>query len=236
MRKPFQFKQFSVQDENSAMKVGTDAVLLGAWKHPANSKSILDIGCGSGIIALMMAQKTDSKIDAIDIDLNSIKEAKKNFANSPWSKNLSAVHASLSDFTNQSKKIYDLILSNPPFFNNSLKSPIESKNLSKHTSALTHEELLSRVKNLISTDGVFVVIIPYDQMDLFANLALIQSLYCTKKLIIFPTPQKKENRIILEFSQYKPNNVEEENLTIRDNSGNFTQQYKQLTRDFYLNF
>lgn len=223
-------------DENSAMKVGTDAVLLGAWKHPANAKLILDIGCGSGIIALMMAQKTDSIIDAIDIDLNSIEEAKKNFANSTWSKNLNAIHASLSDFAKHSKKRYDLILSNPPFFNNSLKSPFESKNLSKHTSSLTHEELLSRVKSLISSDGIFAVIIPYDQKDLFANLALVQSLYCTKKLIIFPTPQKKANRTILEFSQYKPKNVEEENLTIRDKSGNFTQQYKQLTRDFYLNF
>lgn len=223
-------------DENSAMKVGTDAVLLGAWKNPVNSKSILDIGCGSGIIALMMAQKTDSKIDAIDIDLNSIEEAKTNFENSPWRTNLTAVHASLSEFTKRSENKYDLILSNPPYFNNSLKSPYDTRNISKHTSTLSHEELLSRIKSLISTDGVFAVIIPFDQMDLFINLALAQSLYCTKKLIIFPTPQKKANRIILEFSQNKPNNIEEENLTIRDDSGNFTKQYKQLTRDFYLNF
>lgn len=218
------------------MKVGTDAVLLGAWVNPKNAKSILDIGCGSGIIALMMAQKTDTKITAIDIDLDSIEEAKKNFKNSPWGKNLTAIQSSLADFIKKSMKKYNLILSNPPYFNNSLKSSSDKKNLSKHTTTLNHEELLSGVKKLISPNGTFVVIIPYDQMDYYTNNALIKGLYCTKKLIIFPTPQKPANRIILEFSPNKARHAEEDNLTIRDESGNFSQQYKILTRDYYLNF
>lgn len=236
MRKPFQFKQFSIRDENSALKVGTDAVLLGASINTENSKSILDIGCGSGIIALMMAQKSNSTIDAIDIDFESVEEAKINFENSPWSDQLIAKHVSLSDHVKQSKKKYDLIVSNPPFFNNSLKSPSDRNNLSKHTSSLSHEELLSGVKNLLSADGVFAVIIPFDQMTSFLNMALIEGLYCLQKLIIYPTPKKPVNRIILELSKNQPVKSKEDSLTIRDASGNFTEQYKTQTRDYYLNF
>ena len=236
MRTPFRFKQFSVQDENSAMKVGTDAVLLGAWMNPTNKKSVLDIGTGSGIIALMMAQTSDAKIEAIDVDYDSIQEAKMNFKNSPWSDNLVAIHSSLTNYVKQSKKKYDLILSNPPYFNKNLKSSSDRKNLSKHTLTLTHEELLSGVKNLISPDGTFVVIIPFDLMDSFKNIALIESLYCNKRLIIYPTPNKPANRIILEFSLNRAIQIKEDILTIRDESGNFTKQYKTLSQDFYLNF
>lgn len=236
MRKPFQFKQFSIRDENSALKVGTDAVLLGAYINTKNSKYILDIGCGSGIIALMMAQKSNSTIDAIDIDLESVQEAKINFGNSPWSERLNAMFTSLSDYVKQSKKKYDLIISNPPFFNNSLKSPSERNNLSKHTSSLSHAELLSGVKNLLSANGVFAVIIPFDHMTSFLNMALIKGLYCLQKLIIYPTTKKPANRIILELSNNQPIKSKEDRLTIRDASGNFTEQYKTQTRDYYLNF
>lgn len=236
MRKIFQFKQFSIHDENSALKVGTDAVLLGAWTNPENSKNILDIGSGCGIIALMMAQKAAVQIDAIDIDFDSIMEAATNFRNSPWAENLVAIHSSLSDHVKQSKKKYDLILSNPPYFNNSLKSFSDRKNLSKHTASLNHEELLSGVKNLISDTGRFMVIIPYDQKNSFVDIALIEGLYINKQLIIYPTPNKPANRIILEFSLKKEAQPKEKELTIRDDLGKFTEQYKTLTKDFYLNF
>lgn len=236
MRKPFQFKQFSIHDEKSAMKVGTDAVLLGAWTNPKRSKSILDIGTGSGIIALMMAQKSDAKIEAIDIDFDSIQEANTNFNNSPWSDNLYARHIPFLDFVKQTNKKYDLILSNPPYFNNSLKSPSDKKNLSKHASTLPHKELLLGVKKLISPDGMFAVIIPYDQMNSFKNIALIEGLFCNKKLVIYPTPKKPANRILMEFSLNRPSHLNEDELIIRNDSGNFTEQYKILTRDFYLEF
>ncbi len=218
------------------MKIGTDAVLLGAWINPKRSKSILDVGAGSGIIALMMAQKTDVKIDAIDIDFPSIQEAKTNFKNSPWSDNLKAIHISLSDFVKQTNKKYDLILSNPPYFNNSLKSPSDKKNLSKHASTLPHKELLLGVKKLISPDGIFAVIIPYDLMSSFINTALIEGLYCNKKLVIYPTPKKPANRILIEFSLNRPSHLNEDELIIRNDSGNFTEEYKIFTRDFYLDF
>lgn len=236
MRKPFQFKQFSIKDENSALKVGTDAVLLGAYVKLENIKSVLDIGCGSGIIALMMAQKSNSTIDAIDIDFESIQEAKVNFKNSPWSDQIIAIHTSLSDFVKQSNKKYDLIISNPPFFNNSLKSSSDRNNLSKHTSILNHEDLVFGVKNLIAPNGVFAVIIPFDQITSFLNIAFIEGFHCFQKLIIYPTPKKPANRVIIEFRSNRFNKSTEENLTIRDESGNFTEQYKTLTSDFYLNF
>lgn len=236
MRKPFQFKQFNIQDEKSALRVGTDAVLLGAYVMPKKSKAILDIGCGSGIIALMMAQKSTSLIDAIDIDFESIQEAKINFGNSPWSKQLIAIHSSISDYVKQSNKKYDLIISNPPFFNNSLKSISDRNNLSKHTLSLSHEELLSGVKNLLMADGEFYVILPFDQMSPFLNTALIAGLFCTQKLIIYPTTKKPANRIILGLRNNHPIKTNEESLSIRDSSGNFTEQYKTLTRDFYINF
>lgn len=236
MRKPFQFKQFNVLDENSAMKVGTDAVVLGAYVNVSNAKSILDIGTGSGIISLMLVQKSSATIDAIDIDLASIQDAEMNFRNSQWGKNLKAIHISLSNFVKQAEKKYDLILSNPPYFVNSLKSTSARKNLSKHTSTLNHEELLSGAKSLITPEGRFSTILPYDQMNSFINLALIEGFFCFNKLIIYPIPNKPANRIILEFSQNRSTHPTEEELSIRDESGNFTDQYKILTKDFYLNF
>lgn len=236
MRKPFQFKQFNIQDENSAMKVGTDAVVLGSFINPKNTSCILDIGTGSGIIALMMAQKSSAIIDAIDIDFGSIQDANFNFENSAWGNQLNAIQTSLSGFVKQSNDKYDLIVSNPPFFNNSLKSPSERKNLSKHTSTLSHKNLMKGVKNLIATDGIFTVIIPFDQMRSFLNIAFIEHFFCSRKLVIYPTPNKPANRVILELSSIKVNNPKEESLTIRDISSNFTEQYKSLTQDFYLNF
>lgn len=236
MRQAFQFKQFSIRDENSAMKVGTDAVLLGAWVNPETSNSILDIGTGTGIIALMMAQKSTAKIDAIDIDVDSIQEAAINFHNSPWVDNLQAIHTSLSDYVKRTGMKYDLLLSNPPFFNNSLKSPSDRKNLSKHTSTLTHEYLLLGVRNLISPAGKFAVIIPFNQMDSFSDYALMVGLYCSNKLTIYPTPIKPANRIMMLFSLKKENQIINEELTIREASGKFSDTYKALTKDFYLNF
>lgn len=218
------------------MKVGTDAVLLGAWINPRRSKSILDIGTGSGIIALMMAQKSDAKIEAIDIDFDSIQEANTNFNNSSWSNNLNAIHISLSDFAKQTNKKYDLILSNPPYYENSLKSALDKKNLSKHSTTLPHVELLSGVKKLLSNNGRFSVILPYGLMNSFINTSLIEGLFCNKKFIIYPTPKKPANRILMEFSLNRPSHLNEDELIIRNDLRNFTEEYKIFTRDFYLDF
>ena len=139
MRTPFQFKQFSVKDENSPMKVNTDAVLLGAWVNPSKPKKILDIGTGCGVIALLLAQRFDGRISGIDLDEGAIMDAKINFAESPWPERLKAIHQDFNIFSASSDQRFDLIVSNPPYFENSLRSPKHDRNISRHTDSLTHQ-------------------------------------------------------------------------------------------------
>lgn len=233
MSKPFQFKQFHVSDSTSAMKVGTDAVLLGAFAEVGKAQSILDIGTGCGIIALMIAQRSEAKIDAIDIDKSSIEEAKRNFKNSPWSVRLTATHSSMQDYAKIIDQNYNLIVSNPPFFENSLESPDKNRNLSKHSRALSHQELLAGVAKLLSPNGFFEVILPLSEREKFINLALVENFYCQKELIIFPKKGKVVNRIILRFSDERQE-IEKSELIIRNADNLYTEEYISLTKDFYL--
>ena len=235
-RKDFRFKQFNISDENSAMKVGTDAVLLGASVDVSETNNILDVGTGSGIVATMLAQRSKANIDAIDIDKASIEDAQNNFHNCPWKNRLTAIHSSLQEYVKITSKKYDLIVSNPPFFSNSLKSLIYARSLSKHDEELTHKELLSGVKKLINSDGRFNVILPFSQITNFKENALIENFYCSKQLIIYPKYSKPANRIILEFSQERQKYLSEAKLTIRNNDNSFTKEYTDLTREFYFNF
>lgn len=236
MRKYFRFKQFSISDEKSAMKVGTDAVLLGAWADVSTTNNILDVGTGSGIIATMLAQRSIAKIDAIDIDKGSIDDAQNNFHDCTWKNRLTAIHSSLLEYAKNTSKKYSLIVSNPPFFSNSMKSPMYSRSLSKHDEKLTHEELLTGVKKLINSNGRFNVILPFSQNTNFKKIALVENLYCSKQLIIYPKHSKAANRIIMEFSRERQKNLSETKFTIRNTDNSFTKEYIGLTRDFYINF
>lgn len=235
LRKPFRFRQFSVSDEKSAMKVNTDAILLGAWVDTAGAESILDIGTGSGIIALMMAQRS-ATINAIDIDKDSFEQAKDNFQNSAWSNRLNAIHISLQEYVKNSSEKYDLIVSNPPFFSNSLKSPSHSKTLSKHDDKLMHNELLAGVQQFLNSGGRFCVILPYSEISRFKEQALIENLYCLKQFNIIPKRGKKIHRTILELIQIRTGDFAESILTIRNTDNSFTKAYIDLTKDFYLYF
>ena len=228
--------QFSISDQNSAMKVGTDAVLLGVFANVFGANSILDIGTGSGIIAVMLAQKSNANIDAIDIDKGSISDAEDNFSNCPWKNRLTAIHSSLQEYVKKTAKKYDLIVSNPPFFSNSLKSPEFSKSLSKHDEKLNHKELIAGTKRLLSSDGRFIVILPFSQIKNFKETALIENLYCSKQILIYPKYSKPANRIILEFSFERQIKPVETKLTIRNNDSSFTEQYVDLTKEFYVKF
>ena len=139
----FQFKQFTVWHDKCAMKVGADGVTLGAWADVSDVKSVLDIGCGSGLIALMIAQRSEAGITAIDIDGQSIEQTKENTGNSPWSERIKTVHASLQQFAANSDVLFDLIVCNPPYFNNSLKSPSESRTMARHTDTLSYTDLIT---------------------------------------------------------------------------------------------
>ncbi|MCL1849891.1 MAG: methyltransferase, partial [Bacteroidetes bacterium] len=162
----FRFKQFSVSHSESTMKVGTDAVLLGAWMPvPENCKTVLDIGSGCGVISLMLAQRTDAKIIGVDIDEKSVKEAQRNAEISPWKDDVQFIHENIVDFAQKTTQKFDMIVSNPPFFENSLKSPEISKNISKHNVTLSLNELIDAVEIFLSENGRFGVILPIEAAE-----------------------------------------------------------------------
>jgi len=232
----FQFKQFEVEDKNCAMKVGTDAVLLGSWVNIENAESALDIGTGSGVIALMLAQRSDAEITGIDIHEPSILDATENFKESPWKSRLMARNFSLQEFVNFNEKKYDLIVSNPPFFSNSLISPSENKSLAKHNQSLSQYELLKSVLTLLKENGKFSVILPASEISEFTIKAVKMGFYTKKQLRIFPKTNKAFNRIITTFSLQPFGICEIEELIIRDQNNNYTSEYKDLTKYFYLKF
>lgn len=169
----FQFKEFSIKQDKTAMKIGTDGVLLGAWTSIKNNPySILDIGTGTGLIALQLAQRSDAEtIDAVEIEENAYEQAFGNFENSSWSDRLFCYHASLTEFIDEVDEKYDLIISNPPFYNDKYETDKEARNVARFTTSLSFDELLYSVSKLLNTEGVFSVIIPFKEEEKFIALA-----------------------------------------------------------------
>ena len=229
----FSFKQFNVDDEGCTMKVGTDAVLLGAIADCASVKSILDIGTGSGIIALMLAQRSQATIDAIEIDENSFLKAKQNFANSPWPNRLTALHTSLQDFSKTINKTYDLIISNPPFFSNSFQPQMERKRISKHDASLNFADLISGAVSSMEPNGKFTLILPCSEKETFIHIANDHGLYLHNISEILPKAIKKPNRAILEFGKDKASQVKPGSLIVRNPDNSYSGEYRQITKDFH---
>lgn len=231
----FQFKQFSVYQDRCAMKVGTDGVLLGAWVNVDNAKNTLDIGTGTGLIALMMAQRSvSSLITAIEIDSEAACQATENVLNSPWKDRIEVVNADLLDF-NCSKR-YDVIVSNPPYFSQSLQSPDKQRTLARHNDHLTYSALIQKVATLLSENGRFSVIIPYDHKDEFIQLASQSRLYLQRIVAVKTTPTSVFRRVLLEFS-FVESIVEQlkvEELLIERERHQYSTEYINLTKDFYL--
>ena len=230
----FQFKQFDIEDEASTMKVGTDAILLGSWVNTDNCRSILEIGTGSGVIALMLVQKTKAKITALDIDSNSISQAKKNFSKSKLAEQIIVQNISFQDFIKSSDKTFDLIVSNPPFFNNLLKSPKVKRNLAKHNDNLSYEDLIWGAKKILSENGSLYTIFPYSEGKAFREKAEINNLFCIKTLLIKPNIKKPVNRILFQFQFNKPAKIIENKITIRNENNSFSKEFVDLTKDYYL--
>ncbi len=232
---PFKFKEFEIKQEKSAMKVGTDGVLLGAWTSLKNKPySILDIGSGTGLIALQLAQKSNAElIDAIEIEPNAYEECVENFENSDWSDRLFCYHTSLKEFVEEIEDTYDLIVSNPPFYNENYLSEDASRNKARSTSSLPFDELLLSVSKLLSKDGIFSVIIPFKEEVDFIENASINKLYINKITRVKGTENSDIKRSLLEFS-FKPNKVEISELTIEIERHQYTSEYINLVKDFYL--
>lgn len=228
----FRFKQFVVYHDQCAMKVGTDGVLLGAWADCTNVQTILDIGTGSGLISLMLAQRSDArKIDAIDIDEGAYRQAILNFKSSPWSDRLNVYHTSLQDFTSSYK--YDLIACNPPYFVNSLKSPDDSRSNARHNDSLSFPDLIAKARNLLSPIGKLTLILPSDRQSDIEALAGDNGLYASRITAVCPTLGSSSKRILIEYSLFEKEALESE-LVIERARHVYTHEYKSLTKEFYL--
>ena len=231
----FNFKQFKVEQDKCAMKIGTDAVLLGAWSNLKNNPfSILDIGSGTGVLSLMLAQRSNSEIiDALEIDENAFEQCVENFENSTWSDRLFCYHASLEEFVDEIQDNYDLIISNPPFYSEDYKSNKPQRDLARFEDALPFEHLIDSVSKLLSSNGTFNVIIPYKVEQDFINLAESSNLFPNKILRIKGSSESEIKRSLIEFS-FTKSEVKIENLTIEISRHNYTKEYIDLTKDFYL--
>jgi tRNA1Val (adenine37-N6)-methyltransferase len=230
----FRFKQFTIQQEKCAMKVGTDGVLLGAWADISNTNSILDIGTGTGLIALMLAQRSDALITGIDIDESAAGQAAENKNNSPWKDRIKIEHISLQEYCLTKSYGYDLIVSNPPYFQNSLKSPDQSRSMARHGDTMSYTDLISAGKSLLKPNGRLSVIIPSIYSDEFIKEANEAGLFCRRKTRVCSRAELPEKRQLLEFSP-KKEAVKENVLVIEtDIRHQYTDEFNLLTRDFYL--
>ena len=237
----FRFKKFNVVNERSAMKVNTDGVLLGAAMTLSPSdRTLLDIGTGTGTIALMAAQRladqgnaaADIHIDAIDIDEPSVSEAADNFNQSPWADMLHAHNLPLDKYESTVK--YDLIFSNPPYFEDSLTAPDERKSTARHTSdGLSYRDIFDFAQSNLSESGRVSMVLPADQEVAICRYARMSGMHLFRVLRVRTVPRKAPSRIIIEFSSQRVHEIEDSILTIQ-NEGQYTQEYLSLTKDFYL--
>ncbi len=231
----FQFKQFRIEQQRSAMKVGIDGILLGAWADVRDCNTILDIGTGTGLIALMLAQRSKAQIAAIEIENNAAEEAAENVAASPWENRVEVVNVSLQKYAAETAQQFDLIVSNPPFFQNSLKAGNESRSLARHTDSLSYETLLQCTSQLLLDEGRCAFIFPEQAVKEIERLAQQHHLYLTRITMIAPNEKKPANRVLLEVSKKESATVTD-HLTIYNNDGSWNEKFKRLTRDYYLNF
>ena len=241
MSKPFKFKEFTIRQDRCAMKIGTDAVLLGAWtsiKHHPNS--VLDIGAGTGVLALMLAQRSSEIpidieiIDALEIDEAAYEQCVENFENSVWADRLFCYHASLNEFTDEIDDTYDLIISNPPFYSEDFKTDNQQRDTARFQDAMPFEHLLAGVSKLLSEAGEFSIIIPFQEEEKFIRLAESFHLFPHRITHVQGNPDSEIKRSLICFKRTKTT-LEKTHLTIETGRHQYTDEYVTLTKDFYLN-
>lgn len=232
----FQFKQFSLEQDRCAMKIGTDGVLLGAWTPIQNNPfSILDIGTGTGIIALMLAQRSHAEqIDALEIDEDAYEQAVDNFETSPWSDRLFCFHAGVDEFVEEPEDEYDLIVSNPPFYTEDYKTENPQRDLARFADALPFEDLIEAAALLLSENGIFSVIIPFKEEEKFVAIAKEYELHPFKMTRVKGNPTSEIKRSLLAFSRNESDTVLKDELIIETGRHIYTPEYIELTKDFYL--
>lgn len=217
------------------MKVGTDAVLLGAWAAPTGKyRNILDIGCGSGLISIMAAQRfRNARITGIDIHRASVDQSRENTLATPWAKRMEMLHSSLQEFGSAGKNEFDLIISNPPFFSHSLLPPDQLRINAKHTEKLSYADLARCSSKLMSEKGLLALILPYEMQEEFDREARRNQLYLSRRMDIIPIEGKAANRVVSEWSKF-PCTPQSAGICIRNAKKEYTEEYKKLTAEFYL--
>ena len=231
----FRFKQFEVKQDKAAMKVGTDGVLLGAWVElPQTAFSILDVGSGTGLIALMMAQRSHAEvIDAVELNPSSYVQTVDNFEISDWGDRLFCYHASFQEFVEEIEDAYDVIISNPPFYTDTFKEESSERTMARHTETLNYEDLLHGTSKLLSDNGISAFVIPYNEEELFIEKAKNYGLYPNRICRVKGTEETLIKRSLLQFSK-KENAPEISELIIEISRHVYTDDYKRLVKDFYL--
>lgn len=234
----FNFKQFSIQQDLCSMKVGTDGVLLGAWTNTDNASRILDIGTGTGLIALMLAQRSDAIITAVDAEENAYNQTKINFNASPWKERLSIVHAKIQEYQTDEK--FDLIVSNPPYFTGYFSSDNLSRNIARSADVLLpYEDLIAAAKRLLREDGRLSLILPFDQQEKMGSIAVENGFIQSRRTIVKTKIGKDPKRVLLEWvnSNKEIEFISNELIIQADDNGRvYTPEYINLTKDFYLAF
>lgn len=230
----FRFKEFSIEDSISSMKVGTDATLLGIYAPSENATEILEIGTGCGLISLFCAQKSKAKITAIDIDTDSCLQAAQNFKNSAWSNRMFVENIDLQSFNSSKNKLFDLIISNPPFFSSGERTKNSKRKLARHNDSLNFFELCKHSFRLLADDGKMIFILAFENISDFIKNLEINKLHLNKILIVYPKTNFKAKRCIVECSKNYTENIKFEYLTIRDTDNSLTEEYLLLVKDYYL--
>ena len=229
----FDFKQFRIYQDRCAMKVGTDGVLLGAWAQVAPGENILDIGTGTGLIAIMLAQRADINVTGIEIDAEAASQAFQNAENSPYSQRIHIQQADLKDF--QSDTLFDNIVSNPPFYKEAVLPPNSNRSTARHSQGLPFETLVKEAKRLLKPNGVFQVILPYTESSHFIGLCALQSMSLLRQTNICTKEGKMFKRTLLCFvNQIEATQPTRNTLCLSDAQNGRSEAYNKLTQDFYI--
>jgi tRNA1Val (adenine37-N6)-methyltransferase len=232
----FQFKHFRIIQDKCAMKVGTDGVLLGAWAPVEGVQSILDVGSGTGLLGLMLAQRApEAAITAVEIDQDACLQSLENMQQSPWANRMEVVLGDFRRFARVDNRRYDLIVSNPPYFVGAQPSSIEARNVARHTTQLSYMELIRGVLQLLNPQGRFSLILPAENYQLFSNQALTAGLFEIRRMMVYPTPQKPVSRILSVWDQQGTHCCEKDKMVLEvKGRHDYSAEYLSLTRDFYL--
>jgi len=215
------------------MKVGTDAVLLGSWVDPKSAEHIRDIGTGTGLIALMLAQKSPAEIDAVDIDENACRQAEENFNSSPWAGRVHIFHQSFQEFSTTTKLQYDLVVSNPPYFHHASKPPEEARLNARHNDQLSFIELAEGVKKILNSSGRFCLILPSKEGFEFMDLAQSKGLFCHEMIRVKTKADKNEKRLLMEFG-FQFGLLNDRELVIQEEDSSYTPDYIEMTKEYFL--